>query len=215
MSGKEDKVGLTLEAIRAAADAAAKKALEARNKTDDDNKKKSDKEARYAEEDAKINEMSRADFANMIFNRITEHLTEAVGASFQRMSTAYDERFKGLDALLAERQVGEAEKEPFFADFKEDVAAKMQERPGLSPLEALRLVKAEKPEKLTELSTKADAAAKEKAASEKRPFGGFFPTNGVSTAKDTSKMTPAEAADAAWQATMADIPASLFTEPVQ
>lgn len=162
--------------------------------------------ARKAEDDS-LDTMSRKDFSDVIYRRIIEHIQEGLNNEFTRIGSMITERMKPVDDLVAERNINEAAKEEYFSDFKADIADKIRSNPSLSALEALRLVKAENPERVKELSEKAAAEAKEKEVPMQK--GGFFPGS-VNVEAKTEAMKPAEAADAAWQSTFGNLPTSLY-----
>lgn len=83
-----------------------------------------------------------------------------------------------------------------FWDWKEEMGALVKEHPDLSPRRLYSIARAENPKKAAEM----DKKYAEKKEESDVPFGGLTPTSGRQ--RNAKRMNAADAAEAAWEATM-------------
>ncbi len=149
--------------------------------------------------------LPRADFAKYIVDLIDKRVTPKIQELDEKLKTVET----GVQAVDTKTAIKEfAEKHPDFWEWKDELQAIMKEVPGITVERAYRLVRAENPAKAKQL----DERLSEASGKKRQAFGGLTPTSGRA-AKQT-KLSPSEAAEAAWEQTMADLEAALSTEPV-
>lgn len=182
----------------AAAQAAAAKAATSTNDDDpgDD------------EDDVDLEKMSRAELMKYMSSAIIKDVNKALKPVAQRLDeiTSTTER----SAVAAQVDKARAKYED-FDEWKAEINQLHKENPGLNVDRLYTLARAENPDKVAELTAKAKEQS-EKSGGDKKPFLGLTPTstNSADDNDDDGRMSPQDAATAAFDEAFKDIPEELF-----
>ena len=177
-------------------------------------KKKEDED----DPDDKIQQLDADDLEKMDRGQFAQHMvglmTKEVGRILKPLAERIDETQNSAEVDRLKREIVQARSDHSdFDEFKREIHASIKEHPSLSIEEHYQLVKSANPEKVEELEKKAkeEEEAKKKEEEEKKVvrFGGMTPGSGGKTEK-TGKMSTKDAAEAAFEETMAEIPAELL-----
>lgn len=190
---------------RAAAQAAA--AAAKANEDDDDEDD--------LDPDFDVERSSRTDLVNHLDKRFAKALNKALKPIIERLEITSTD----AETDRVRREFGEArEKYPDFMEWKDEMRDIITAHPDLSASRIYRLARSENPEKAKEVDKKmkeekGDQSDESKVVSMKA-FGGLAPTSG-SRVENNGKKQPKEAAAAAWDQAMGEVPASLFGEALE
>lgn len=152
--------------------------------------------------DGDIEDASREEFAEHIFKVIDHKLgmiVEKISGNVQNLDEKVDmDRIK-REIEIAKSKYGEEDFTAFNAEMKEILS----KHPDMAIDDIYHLARSRNPDKVKELEAKKEEKAKEEKPAQNQQFGGLFPTSTVTANPENSgKMSPAEAADKAWQETM-------------
>lgn len=149
--------------------------------------------------------ISRADFAKHIVSTLNKQFNKQL----ESLNEKIEKTSQNVEAVDTKTSLKEfSSQHPDFWDWKDELQGIVKETPGISIERAYRLARAENPDKarqLDEKHTPSDAGKKSK-------FGGLTPTSGQTS--KTTKMSSSDAAEAAWQDSMADLEAVLSSNNV-
>lgn len=148
-----------------------------------------------AEEDAKLGEMSRAEFGNVMFQRIVEALSDRLDTALKGVEEKFSNQFKEVSRLSVKDEITQAKDLPHFEKLKPGIAEVLKERPELPIADAYHIARGRNSEDFNKWET--EARQEEAKANPPKRFGGLLPTSGVGIVKD-EKMSEKAAADAAW-----------------
>jgi len=150
--------------------------------------------------------LSRAEFAQ----HITNVLSKQFKSQIEEIAKQINEIRTGVQEVDTKTTIKEfAAQHKDFWDWQDELRAIVKETPGISIERAYKLARAENPKKARELDEKYNPS---EVGKKRQAFGGLTPTSGR-TAKST-KMSAKDAAEAAWEQTMADLEAALSNENV-
>lgn len=164
-------------------------------------------------DDENLEILPRRDFARRMmesFQQIAE----------RTMKPLVDEVHDTRQAISTEQYTREAvafaERTPDFSEWKDEMMAIAKENPNLSIARIYALAKAENPQKAQEIDTKLSDARKkdeekraQEAAKKKKPLA-LAPSGPASGTPRNQKMSPKEAAEAAWEETIEKFGGSPF-----
>ena len=176
------------------------------------------KEEEQEEEVKPLNEdelekMSRADFARHMGDNIAKSVMSQVTKAMKPLTERMAENEDAGERERLKTQIKEArEKYKDFDEFRKEIVASVEEYPNLSIEDHYKLVKADNPEKVKEIEEKIAKEKEEeekKAGTNKPAFGGLTPTSGEK-AEETQHKTTKDAAEAAWEDTMSEIPTEML-----
>lgn len=150
--------------------------------------------------DADLENLSRKDFLSVIMGNMDKMLKN-FGKSVEDKVTNVSSRLDNKDIELEFKEVTAKYKD--FTEWGPEIKKLINESPGLSLERAYKLARQEFPDKAKEVDEKFKDPndGKDKKST---GFGGLTPTSGRSTDKPTD-MDPKDAAEAAWDETMADM----------
>lgn len=165
--------------------------------------------------------MDRAQYAQFIVNKVVKEIGKVIEPVEARAQNA--ELTATAEALT--RQVNAtAEKYEDFWQWKDEIKALAKESPGLSPERLYKLARAENPDKAKDVDEKLAKEREKKGQTGDRQtqsrgtdgkfkvrFGGFTP-NGSGGETGNRKMSPSEAASAAWDMVTAELGTPDFQE---
>jgi len=149
----------------------------------------------------------------MTNGELVEHITKQVSSSIltpiQKQLTDLSTRME-KDTLSTQINTAAATY-PDFWEYREEIQNRVKDNPNMSMDDAYHLALKDNKGKTEELARKRteDAAAAKAAEDAKKPaFAGLLPTSNLSSA--STKMQPKDAAQAAWDEVMADVPADMI-----
>ncbi len=152
-------------------------------------------------DDLDIERMSRTDFTK----HIVDQVSKSVGKPIQDDLAAHK---LSTDKAELAKQIQQAQTDhDDFMEYKDEIRALAQQHRSLSPEQLYGMAKLENPDKVKaveEAKLKADEGNKNKGKS----YGGMSGGSGAQTGKQN--MNKDEAAEEAWNETMADVPSSLY-----
>ena len=163
--------------------------------------------------DVDLEKLDRAGFAKYISKTIVGEVNKLLkpvqDGIEQNSSVAAKDKLKG--AVTAARA-----KFDDFDEFKDGIIKLHGENPNTSPEDLYHLAKAHNPDNVAELAKTAGEKKMEEDKKNKDEtevvFGGFFPAGITGDHGDNKgKMSQDDAADAAWDAAMKDVPASMLS----
>ena len=160
-------------------------------------------ESKDDDEDVDLETMDRKQFANHLLGK----LKGTVEGALQPLS----ERFGQLDEKIDGHTLGTTIKEftkdhPDFFEWKDEIRALVKENPTLKPARLYTLARAENSEKAKRIDEKygLNKVSQDKGSEDK--ILSLFPRAGSSTTKSgTGKMSPKQAAAAAWDEVMSKL----------
>ncbi len=185
-----------------AADAARKAAAEA----DEDNDQT---------EDVDLESLSRNELVNHLEKGFGKTLSKALKPILDRLeSTSTD-----VETDRVRREFTKAKEDfPDFMEWKDEMREIITAHPELSAEDIYLLARAKNPEKVKEVDEKLEEdkgeEGEKKLSERKRAFGGLTPTSGTSLEKDGKKQ-PKEAATAAWDEVMGQVPEELLGQALE
>lgn len=165
--------------------------------------------------DFDVERVSRAELVAHIDKRFSMALAKGLKPIMDRLeSNSTDVETDRVRTEFAKAQADHSD----FMEWKEEMRAIITDHPGLSADAIYKLARANDPTKAAEIDEKAKEGKGEegeKARSERRrAFGGLMPTSGVSLEKDGKKQ-PKEAASAAWEEVMGQVPADVLGQALE
>jgi multidrug efflux pump subunit AcrA (membrane-fusion protein) len=149
-----------------------------------------------AKEDEGLDTMSRAEFGQLMFSRITDHITQHLDKAIGTMEKGLESKLAQVDRLSIKEEIKAAEGMPHFNKLKEATGEVLKERPELSVSDAYHIAAGRNKTQVAEWDTELKAEEAKKAPPLR--FGGLLPTSNAGPSEPGSKMTPKDAADAAW-----------------
>ena len=188
----------------AARAAAAAKA--AADKDDDDDPE---------DDDFDVERVSRTELVSHLEKRVARSINKALKPIIDRLETTSTD----AETDRVRREFAKAKEDfPDFMEWKEEMRDIITAHPELSAEDIYLLARAKDPKKVKEIDDKSGEGKKgedEKELSKrKQAFGGLTPTSGTSLEKDGKKQ-PKEAATAAWDEIMGQVPKELLDHALE
>ena len=153
---------------------------------------------------ADLETMSRTDFAEHLMNQVVGRLQDDIIKPLtQKVGAVEEDTEKTKAQRLIDRASGEHKD---FWDWKEEIGEEIRKNPYSDPEDAYLLVRAKNPDKASEMDKKYNPPEEEPEGDKPKGFGGLTPTSGQTAPSEN--MTRDEAAEAAWNDTMAALEAS-------
>lgn len=149
-----------------------------------------------------LEEMSRADFANTIMDKVVK----AVSKQIEQVTESVSAVRKDTGNIALEHEIEKLETaNKDFWDWQDEIKVLANENPNTNLKRLYNMAKHENPDKLAELDKKYKANEDKGAGDDpkKKPFGGLTPTS--STTEHTEKMDKKTAADKAYEDTMGNM----------
>ncbi|KKL70313.1 hypothetical protein LCGC14_2106150 [marine sediment metagenome] len=183
--------------------AAAKAAAE--DKDDDD----------IDDEDFDVERVSRTELVSHLDKRFARSINKALKPIIDRLETTSTD----AETDRVRREFAKAKEDfPDFMEWKEEMRDIITAHPELSAEDIYLLARAKDPKKVKEIDDKSGEDKKEEDEKElskrKQAFGGLTPTSGKSIEKDGKKQ-PKEAATAAWDEIMGQVPKELLDHALE
>ncbi len=165
--------------------------------------------------DGDIEEASRGDFMEHIFSTIEYNMKKVLGGVEKKVESQKED----FDVSDLKRQIEIAKsKHDDFTEFNDEMRAILGEHPDMKVDDIYHLARSRNPDKVKKLADAAAEAKKKKedeegksAADDGTNFGGMFPTSGRAPTKN-GRMSAEDAANAAWDQEMKDVPREMFGE---
>lgn len=179
--------------------------------------KQNSKPAADDDEDEKVDldKLDRSEFAQWMLKGVMKEVNKAL----QPIGDAIKETRENQSKADVRREFEQVRaKNPDFDKWKPEMAKLYEANPSLGAQDLYDLAKTRNPDKVKEL---ADEAAKDgkdgnedKKDKKASPFGGFFPTNTPSgeEGKAATDMEPKDAAEAAWESAMSEVPDAVMQQ---
>lgn len=157
------------------------------------------------DDDVDLETMDRKSFAAHLTGKlkgIVEESLKPLGERFGKLDEKIDAQ--GLSVMIKDFQ----KDHPDFFEWKPEMRALLQENPTLTPARAYALVRAESPDKAKQLDKKYGLFKEPARKNGENNLMSLFPTGSGSATKGNAKMTPVQAAEAAWDEVMSNLGSS-------
>ena len=188
---------------RVAADEAARIAASKKEDTDD------------KLEDFDVERVSRTELVGHLDKRFAKALDKALKPIMEKLENTSS----SVETDRVKREFTKARDDfPDFMEWKEEMREIISAHPELTAEDIYLLARAKNPDKVKEIDGKLQDEKIKKEGTGKvqkmKAFGGLTPTSGTSEQSDGKKQ-PKEAASAAWDQVMSDVPSSLFGDAME
>lgn len=164
------------------------------------------------EEEEEEEEVEEGDLELMPRAQFIDHMTKKIlQAVNEQVVKPLSSKMQGIATVTEQRTIQEqvakvAEKNPDVYEWKEELVALSQQHPTLSVAQLYKLARDDDPDKASKMDQKYkknESDDKDQERKIKLSFGGLTPTGSSgSRSAENRKMSPKEAADAAWEETV-------------
>lgn len=162
------------------------------------------------DEDVDFDELDNKQLADTLTQNILKQIDKKLKGFSEDVNKKVSSTSEEVSKEKLRREVADArEKFKDFDEFKDDIGKLVKQYPNLAVEDLYLLAKQKNPDKVKELEEKRVEEKQKEEKETKSRFGGLTPTSSRET---TSKgtMEKGEAAEAAWDEVMSDIPADLI-----